>query len=330
MSGDATRLDARPGDPRDSRARWTGIACGLAAALIWGAFPVMTRLGLTRSGLDGADITFIRYTVSGLILAPWLLRRGLGGVGWGAIAAMVVGIGAPYMLVVSVGLAQAPVEQFAVATPASMIVFASLITFAVTGARPSRRVAFGIAVIVVGILIAGSDDIRAARTPPATWAIFLVGGLLWAIYTVTSKRCGVSALHATALVSVVSMVAYGPYYLATEGTRLFTLPPAVLATQALYQGVLVSIFALFFYSKAVVLLGAAVGATFAALVPASAIVLAALLLGEPPGATAAAGLVIVTLGMATTLRQAPPRHEATIGGADPDRSPTRRSADDGQ
>lgn len=39
------------------------------------------------------------------------------------IAIMVIGLSAPYILVISLGLKFAPVEQFSVDTPASMIAF---------------------------------------------------------------------------------------------------------------------------------------------------------------------------------------------------------------
>lgn len=283
------------------RARWAGILCGLGSALIWGAFPVVTRLGITQQALDAYDITFIRYTVAGLILLPYLLRRGLMGLSWKAAALMVAGIGAPYMLVVSLGLALAPVEQFAVVTPGSMIVFAAIISACGSRALPPARETAGLALIVAGIALAGMQAFAASRTPPQAYAIFLAGGLMWAAYTVMSRRSAASALHATAVVSVFSMALYAPPYLAARGLALLHAPWPDILLQALYQGVLVSTVALFLFSQSVRLLGPATGATFAALVPGSATLLAAVMLGEHPGAPLLAGLAIVTAGMALTL-----------------------------
>jgi drug/metabolite transporter (DMT)-like permease len=284
-----------------SHGRWTGVLCGLASALIWGAFPVVTRLGITRDALDAYDITCIRYTVSGLILLPFLLRRGLMGLDWKAIALMVAGIGAPYMLVVALGLAMAPVEQFAVVTPASMILFSAAIGAWGFGARLPPREKAGLALIVGGVALAGYHVVASAQTPPAAYLVFLGGGLLWAVYTVSSQRLASSAQQDTAVVSVFSMALYLPPYLAVRGLRLFQAPLMDIEVQALYQGVLVSTVALFLFSKAVQLLGASTGATFAALVPGSAILLASLMLGERPGATIVLGLLVVTAGMALTL-----------------------------
>ncbi len=298
-----------------SRTRLNGILSGLASALIWGAFPVITRLGLTHASMTGYDITFIRYTVSGLVLLPYLLRHGLMGLGWKPIVLMVAGIGAPYMLVVSFGLTAAPVEQFAVVTPASMIVFSALLSRWIMGTPLAVRARVGIVVIIAGVGLAGYHGLTSPQASFYAYPIFLLGGLLWAIYTVSSKYYATSALHVTAVVSVFSMLLYAPLYLAFFGSRLLQFPLMDLAMQGIYQGLVVSIAALFFFSNAVQLLGAAIGATFAALVPGSAIVLAALVLGEPPSLVAIVGLLVVSAGMATVLWQ---RHPAAGSISSPD------------
>jgi drug/metabolite transporter (DMT)-like permease len=136
---------------------------------------------------------------------------------------------------------------------------------------------------------------------------------MWAIYTVSSKLYGVASLHATAIVSVFSVVLYVPVYVALQGDAILGAPLHDIAIQAVYQGIFVSTIALFFFSKAVFYLGPSLGSTFAALVPAAAVVLAGVVLGEQPTPLAIAGLAVVTLGMALTLVRRPPRAPATAG-----------------
>ncbi|MBA3771557.1 MAG: DMT family transporter [Ramlibacter sp.] len=291
--------------------RWMGIFCGLVSALIWGAFPVVTRLGLTHTPLDAYDITFIRYTVSGLILLPLLIRSGLMGLGWKAIALMVVGIGAPYMVVVSLGLSMAPVEQFAVVTPGSMILFSVAISTWGLGARISAQAIAGIALIIVGVGLIGYQSFASSDVSPYAYLIFLLGGLLWAVYTVSSKHFNTSPMHATSIVSVFSMILFLPVYLAGRGLQIVHAPLWDIGVQVVYQGVLVSTIALFFYSKSVQLLGSSVGATFAALVPGAAVVLATVLLGEQSSTGAIVGILIVTAGMVLTILQKQPARGAT-------------------
>lgn len=111
---------------------WSGVIYGSLASIIWAAFPVMTRFGLSRSNFDEWDMTFIRFFLSGFIAIPYFMykshKKEIVGVPLKGIVFMVVGLGAPYMYVIALGLKFAPVEQFAVVTPASMIVFSLLLS----------------------------------------------------------------------------------------------------------------------------------------------------------------------------------------------------------
>ncbi|MEW6644900.1 MAG: DMT family transporter [Pseudomonadota bacterium] len=278
--------------------RLTGAGYGLLAAVIWGGFPVVTRVGVAYSPLDFYDVTFIRFAVSGIVLLPVLLRRGFGGLSATPIVLLIAGIGAPYILAVAAGLSRAAVGFFAL-TPGSMITLTALLSGIVMKERLSLMQIVGITTVLLGMGLAGSSALSGGG--PAAVALFLLGGLLWAIYNVTARRWSVDALLATAIVSVGSAAIYCPIYLATRGIALVHAPLGAIALQAVYQGVLVSILGLYFFSRAVTILGPAIGATFAALVPVLATIEAALLLGERPHPLAQLGILIVTVGMAISL-----------------------------
>jgi hypothetical protein len=55
----------------------------------------------------------IRFAVAGVLLLPYLLRRGLAldRLGWTGLAAIVVGCGAPMVLLVNAGLLFAPASH---------------------------------------------------------------------------------------------------------------------------------------------------------------------------------------------------------------------------
>ncbi|MGO4714266.1 DMT family transporter [Bradyrhizobium sp. 2TAF24] len=279
--------------------RWTGAGFGLLAALIWGGFPVVTRLGVAHSTLDSYDVTFIRFAVSGTVLLPVLLHRGFGGLKALPIVLLIVGIGAPYILAVAAGLSLAAVGFFAL-TPGSMIALTAILSRIVMKERLSPMQITGIATVLLGMALAGSNALSGSGGWAAV-ALFLLGGLLWAIYNITARRWAIDALLATAIVSVGSAVIYCPIYLATRGLGLLHAPLGAIVLQAVYQGVMVSILGLYFFSRAVTILGPAVGATFAALVPVLATIEAALLLGEQPHPLALLGILIVTIGMAISL-----------------------------
>src|SRR2546422_9419982 len=76
-----------------------GALYGLAAVSIWSGWIVVARLGL-RTSLTPWDIAALRFGVAGLLLAPYLLRKGLAieRLGWLGLLALVLGGGAPMVL----------------------------------------------------------------------------------------------------------------------------------------------------------------------------------------------------------------------------------------
>jgi hypothetical protein len=83
----------------------------------------------------------------------------------------------------------------------------------------------------------------------------LAAAFLWACFTVIMSKGKLHPLHAVALVSTGSLLIYLPIYVAMYGTHLALLPPADLAVQAIYQGILVTIVSLIFYARAIDTLG---------------------------------------------------------------------------
>src|SRR5205814_5051362 len=91
-----------------------GSLYGLAAVSIWTAWIVAVRLGI-RTSLTSSDIVAIRFGVAGLILLPYLLKKGLAvdRLGWAGLAAIILGGGAPMVLVSYGGLVFAPAAHAA-------------------------------------------------------------------------------------------------------------------------------------------------------------------------------------------------------------------------
>src|SRR6516162_5267980 len=86
-----------------------GAIYGLAAVCIWASFIVVSRLGV-RTSLTPWDVAAIRFAVAGILLLPYLIRKGLAldRLGWIGVAAVVTGCGAPMVLLVNAGLLFAP------------------------------------------------------------------------------------------------------------------------------------------------------------------------------------------------------------------------------
>ena len=101
---------------------------------MWAAWIVAVRLGI-RTSLQPRDITAIRFGVAGLILLPYLLKKGLavGRLGGLGLAAIVLGGGAPMVLVSYGGLLFAPAAHAASLYTALIPVYVAILAAVVLG-----------------------------------------------------------------------------------------------------------------------------------------------------------------------------------------------------
>ena len=283
----------------DSTSYLKGAVFGLAAVSIWAGWSAMTRLAVT-TGLDAWDIPALRFGVAGLLLSPILIRRGLARdrLGWLGLAGIIVGQGAPYVLVAALGLRFAPAADLGALSPGCMPLFVALIAATIVGEKPSTTQKFGLSLILTGALIIigwHGSAWNVSRTFGD--AAFLMAGFLTACFTVIMRQAKLDPLHAAALVATGSLGIYAPLYFALHGTRLIQVPLADLAVQVFFQGVVVSIIALVLYGRAVVILGASGGSAFGALVPALSALLAVPLVGEWPSKTDWLGILLISAGV---------------------------------
>lgn len=286
-----------------------GIAFGLVAALIWGSYMAISNHGI-EAGLRPADLAFIRYTVAGLLLLPWLVRHAplnLGGIGWRKGLTLSLFAGPLFVLVGTSGYRFAPLAHGAVIQLGALTVASFLLASALIGERAGRRRLAGLGVIVAGLAVtAGPSLFEGGSTAWIGDLLFVAAGVMWALFTVLQRRWAIDPMAATAVVSVASAAIYVPFYLANEGvTRIAATAPAMLAEQILVQGVLGGMIALFAFSRAVQDLGAGRAALFPTLAPAIAILAGIPLDGGVPTALQSAGLLILSLGMLIAVTGSP-------------------------
>ena len=261
-----------------------GALYGLAAVSLWAAWVVAVRLGI-RTSLKPWDITALRFGVAGLILLPYLLKKGLAvdrlG-GWG-LAAIVLGGGAPMVLLSYGGLVFAPAAHAASLYTALIPLYVAILAAVVLGEAFTVAKRIGLVLIVAGALgIAWGAGGTIGSRQNIGHAMFVGAGMLWACYTVALRKARLDGLHAAAIAAVASLITYVPVYAVFFGASLFDAPLRDLALQAFVHGFLVAVISLLLYGRAVNLLGASSGSAFAALAPAITAILAIPILGEWP------------------------------------------------
>jgi drug/metabolite transporter (DMT)-like permease len=276
-----------------------GALFGLAAVSIWAGWSAMTRLAVTTS-LDAWDIPALRFSVAGLLLLPMVIRRGLAldRLGWLGLGGLIVGTGAPYALLVALGLRWAPAYDAGALNPGCMPLFVALIAATVIGEKPSTAQKIGLSLILSGaLIIIGWHGTAWSLSRGVGDVLFLAASFLTACYTIIMRQSKLDPIHVAALVSAGSLVMYAPLYLAIRGLHLAHVPVADLTVQLIFQGIVVTIISLVLYGRAVLILGAPGGSAFGALVPALSALLAIPLLQEWPTPSGWVGIGLISAGV---------------------------------
>ena len=106
-----------------------------------------------------------------------------------------------------------------------------------------------------------------------------------------------------AVVCVLNAVLYLPFYVACGGlARLAAAPAGDVWLQAIYQGLITSVFALIAYAYAVQRLGPTVASSFTPLSPVLAAAFGWVLLGDALDSATALGLGLVAVGVIVATR----------------------------
>lgn len=255
-------------------------ACWAAIAIVmWSGSLVLLRLGVTTH-LNAYDLTALRFGTAGALLLPVIINRGLAvhRLGLVGLVLLIACFGALYIALISEALKTASASAAGALNPGIMAVSAVVLGIVLSKDRASFTCVVGIALIVLGMF----GQVMWASAGFASGHLILgLTGTMWAAYTMIIRKSGIAALHATALVAVGSALVYLPIYAFALPKLIFDAPVPDILLQAGFQGVLVSIFAVYAFNRSTELLGAVIGSTLPALIPLATLLLGAVILSEP-------------------------------------------------
>ena len=209
---------------------------------------------------------------------------------------MLIGAGAPYVLISAIGFKYAPASH-GILIPGTMPLWVALLSLFLFKEKFSGWRLLGYGLIFLGILYKLGSSLLMGMDWVLVDGYFLFAAILWAIYTVSNRKSHLSPLAATAWI--------------TSGTAFFMLIPYLYyqsrfphsldlmgsLTQIVYQGIFTSIVSLITYNKAIEIIGASRTSAFAALVPAMVTLLAYPILDEKPTLRDLAFVACMTLGV---------------------------------
>lgn len=286
-----------------------GMLWGLAAAVIWGGYLAFARAGIV-GGLAPLDFALLRYGTAALMVLPLLPRlglRNLGGIGWGRGAVLALLAGPAFILLGTWGYRFAPLAHGAVVQPAIVTIATMVLAVLVMREVIVPRRWLGVGIVVGGLALVSGAGFGSGDA----WKgdlIFAAAGLLWALFTIASRRWKVDPWRATIAVAVIGGAASLPLWLAFgDGPALLAQGWRVIGAQALVQGALSGLLAVYAFGRAAAALGPARAAMFPAMVPALAVLAGIPVTGEWPGPLQWLGLATVLAGLPLAMGLIRPR-----------------------
>jgi drug/metabolite transporter (DMT)-like permease len=279
----------------------------LVCVLIYGSNFAISRHAIVN-GMTTSDLVMLRFLSSGLLLLPLFMAKGgfadCAGVGWRKGLLITVMSGLPMTLLMIGGLALAPAAHGASITPGTVMVVGAVASIALLGARASWMLVAGIGVALAGLACIGVSS-GSGGGPDVLKGdlMFLCAGLVWGIYPTMLQRWRIDGLHATAVLAVLSMLMFAPWYFGFSSSAFWTLPWRLTLFHAVNQGVLNVIVGLWIWAWAATVMGAGKAGRFPALIPVVGTVTAIPLLGEVPQPLQLAGMALVVVGLALSARK---------------------------
>jgi len=287
------------------RAKIIGTGWAILSVAIFSGWFVVTLLGFHHK-LQVWDIIALRFGVSALLLTPILLfgslkvtlRR------WTQGIPLAFLWGVPFIFCLGTGIQWTSTILASAITPAMMPVFAGLLGWRVLGTKPRFWPFIGYALIVVGLTILTTVyGMKNGWPDLAGIAFLLLASMMWATFTLRVRQTGFSSIQATALICFWSAVFFFPIYFATGITSFSSISTTELIYQSVYQGILMSVVAVFSFNRAVVILGPKAAASIIALVPVSVTLLSTAVFGEFPSPGTLLADFIIAVGVITAAKQ---------------------------
>ena len=274
-----------------------GILFGGGAALIWGAWPVITALGVQAS-LSPLQLVMLRIFVSAPLLLPWVFRGRNSWREWRRVLLLSLLAGAPYSFIASSGFSYTSATHGGVIIPGTIMLTSLFASHFFLHDRLNRFRILGAIGILVGLALLAFGAAGGGNSASLIGdLIFAAAGVLWASYTLLLRLWPMDPVVVTARVAFVSLFWVGAALPFTGIPDFSDIPTDMLTLQIVWQGTISSVLAIIFFNKGVAILGAARASVLNAIIPVVSTLLAFFILSEVPTGLEQAGLLSILIGI---------------------------------
>lgn len=279
-------------DPHDLR---RGYLNALGVVCIWTSFVIFSRMS-GKSDLTPYDVIALRYLVAAIAIFPLWLRYGCPTLlDWRKLGLTSVGA-LGFTLFAFNGFARAPANHAAILLQGFLPFSVAIMAFFLTHERPNRQRLVGLACIALGVGSMAHDTIHVNGASASGDLLLVAASLCWALYTVLLRRWKFPPMEATISVTLLAALLYLPVYGVFLPKNILHVPWHISLGYGLFQGILVAIIQMIFYTQAVHYLGASRLSMLAGCVPILASLGAVVVLDEPLSMAICLGLGFCCLG----------------------------------
>lgn len=280
-----------------------GYISALIVVVIWTGFIVTSRMA-GKSPLTPYDTIALRYAVAAFAIFPFWLKYRTKLFEWRKIVLSLTGAIA-FTLLAFNGFHRTPASHAGILLQGFLPFAVGIMAYFFAGERPSRQRLFGLALIAIGVASMALESFAGGSITLLGDGFMLAASLTWALYTTLLRRWNIPPMDSAIAVTILAAIMYLPVYVLFLPKNLAETPWQTCAFHALYQGVIVAVVQMIFYTRAVSQLGATRLAMMTSTVPLLASLVASIMpqLNEPLTTPIIIGLIFVVLGAYAGNRQ---------------------------
>lgn len=273
----------------------TGLLAGLTVVMIWSGWIIISKWGVSHA-LTVWDVTGIRFATAGIIAVIYALisKTSLKTLFTPKIIVCSLCCGTFYVCASLIGLLISDAANTGVIINGCLPIMCAFILLLWKRERLNAAQVIGVLLILVAnaLLFTSSGG---ASLSALLW--LLLAAFFIAFYSVSMKVWEIEIKTIMLAVPVINALFFTPIWFFLP-SHLTMAPLAEIALQSAYQGIVVSIIALFCMSYSIRQLGAVSASTIMALVPMVSVLLALYFLDQHMSLQMAMSIVLCSVGIA--------------------------------
>jgi drug/metabolite transporter (DMT)-like permease len=281
-----------------NKTRLLGILSACTVVLIWSGWIVSSRWGITTH-FSPIDLTWLRFATATVITLPLSLRYSWKTLPLRKALIISMGCGFPYVWLVYFALQLIPSANASVLINGFLPIATGVIAVLFLGTRITKVTLVFIVIIIFSSFLTALKPDTFSSAYVLGVALLVLASTILAIYMIAVKAWDIAIRDIMAWVPLINTIILLPFWLAySKGIEfLMALPTANLLFHVVYQGLIVSVLALFLFSFAIKAIGAFATSLFMALVPTVTALIAMRCCNELPTVAQWLGITLCSLSL---------------------------------